>query len=102
MEVLSEQLAAILLVRPRVQDVGMPEVVDRPGRADLPVSVHDVESEKTTIQILDLVLVLGRPAFFFAKLSLEHAEIEPRHAVEGRRYLSVVLQEVLTFIQSRG
>ena len=74
-QILPEKVLAIAFVRPSVQDVGMPEIIDRPRWTDLLVSICDIESEKTTIQILDFALVLRRPSLLFTKLPFEHAEI---------------------------
>ena len=41
-QILPEKVLAITFVRPSVQDVGMPEVIDRPRWTDLLVSIYDM------------------------------------------------------------
>ena len=101
-QVLPKKFLAIAHVRPGIKDVGVPEVIDRTRWADLSVSVHDVQSEKTTIQILDFVLVLRRPPLLLAELQLEHAEIKVLHAFKGRRDPRVVFQEALALFPIEG
>ena len=90
-QVLPKKILAIALVRPRVENVGMPEFIDWTRWADFLISVNYVESKKTAIQILNFVLVLRRPSLFFTKLPLEHAEVQARHLLKGRRDLPVIL-----------
>lgn len=101
-QVLPEQFVTIARVGPCVKNVGVPEFIDWTRGTDLPISVHDVQSEEAAIQILDVVLVLRRPTLFLAKLPLEHAEIQTLDLFESRRDPRVVFQEALALFPIEG
>ena len=80
----------------------MPKLINRPRWTDLLVSIHHVESEKSTIQIFDFVLALRGPSLFFTKLLSKHAEIQGGYSFKARCDLRVVLHEILAITPVQG
>ena len=97
-QVLPEEVTTITLVCLSIQNVSVPEFVDGACWANLTIPIHHIQSEKAAIEILHLILVLGRPSLFVTELPLKHAEIKLCHAFKRGRNLCVVLQKVLAFV----
>jgi hypothetical protein len=75
MKEMTKEVIAISFVSARIQDVCVPEFIDRPSGTDFPIWIHDIESQETAIQILYFRLVLKRPTLLLAKLELYHRKV---------------------------
>jgi hypothetical protein len=101
-QVLAEEVLAVLSVGSGVEDVGVPEFVDRTRGTDLLARVADVEREELAVEILDLVTVLVNPAALFDQLAPEHREITGGDLLESDAHAFVGVQKGVRLFESEG
>ena len=82
MQIPAEDEFAVSGVGARIEDMGVPEGIDRPGGTDLLVGIARVQRQKLTIERFDVLAKLRRPAALVNQLPLEHREIKLTDAVE--------------------
>jgi hypothetical protein len=96
---LTEEPITVAGVGARIQDVRVPELVNRTCRADLPVRVADVEGEELAVKCLHLVAILWRPIILLRELAPQHAEIEFGDASEGPGQVRVQPNECVGLLE---
>ncbi len=74
-----EEGFAVALVGLRVEDVRVPEEIDRARGTDLPVGVPKVQGQKAPVQGLRLVAQLRGHALLLDELVLQEGEVEGVH-----------------------
>jgi len=83
MEEGAKEAIGVLGVGPCVEDVGVPEVVDRTGRTDLAPGVDNIESKELPVEGVDLIGIFFAPAAFLSELPLQHRKVKTRDFAQG-------------------